>query len=57
MKILFWQMRSSSYWDQIVLWDGLNTYWTEEMKPSSGYAKIHFNKWRNNSRFVFIGEL
>ncbi len=56
MKVLLWEMSTCFY--NIVLWDGENTYWIEEMKPSSGYKNIKFgqiNKF-TNSRFTYIGE-
>jgi len=58
MKVLLWQCKKYSWSDQLVLWDGQNTYWTTEMKPSSGYTKIVFNRWAwGDSRFVLLGYL
>jgi hypothetical protein len=50
-------MGNKGYFDQLVLWDGENTYWTEEMKPSDGYKNIHKYSRMINARFVYIGEL
>lgn len=36
--------------DQLILWDGENTYWSEEMWPSAGYTC-------DTMRFVYVGEL
>lgn len=64
MKVLLWQMRHTDAFDQLVLWDGYNTYWDDEMKPSP-HSKVHMEeglrqrKWHpvSNSRFILIGEL
>lgn len=60
MKVYFWQMGNTGYFDQLVLWDGENTYWTEEMRPSSGYKDINTNIYKRKymrSRFFYIGDL
>lgn len=57
MKVLLWQ--SNCTWlDQLVLWDGEHTYWSEEMRPSRGYTKINFGRWsKHGARFVLLGDL
>lgn len=59
VKVLLWQMKHTSSFDQLVLWDGENTYWTDEMKPSAGYKNIrtHWSRRPMSARLVVIGEL
>ena len=54
--VLLWQ---SSYDFKIVLWDGKNTYWTEEIIGSDGYNHIEMDKITDvtESTFTFIGML
>lgn len=56
-KVLLWEM--GEHFFQIVIWDGKNTYWTEEMHPSGGYEDLHYEKSCSvtNSVFHYIGEL
>lgn len=48
-----------NHWDQLVLFDGENTYWSEEMQPSGGYTKKRLNKICpiTGGRFTKVGEL
>lgn len=57
MKVLLWEM--GEYFYNIVLWDGENTYWIEEMRPSGGYKNLKLNTIDKvtKSRFTLIGEL
>lgn len=57
MKVLLWER--GKYWVSIVLWDGKNTYWTEEMRPSSGHENLELNIIYEviNGRFTLIGDL
>jgi hypothetical protein len=54
MKVLLWEMGT---FFELVLWDGENTYWSEEMIPSGGYTKLGYINKLINSRFTYIGEL
>lgn len=63
MKVLMWVMynrKGKVIFDSIVLWDGANTYWNDDMMPSHGYEK---EPWREpidrvmGSKFYLIGEL
>lgn len=59
MIVLFYQSYPSDE-GYIVLWDGLNTYWREEMKPSPDYTDI--NRFNDpcpltGSLFTIIGVL
>ena len=59
MKVYLWQMDTASTldWDDIVLWDGHNTYWCEVMHASGGYKQMR-EEWSTiGTRFVYIGEL
>jgi hypothetical protein len=38
----------------LVLFDGQNTYWDDDMNASSGYS---IESLKANGRFVYIGEL
>jgi hypothetical protein len=57
MKVLLWEFSES--FSSIVLWDGENTYWIEEMRPSAGYRELKLDEVDKftNSRFTLIGEL
>ena len=59
MIILLWEY--SDCFSELVLWDGLNTYWNEEMKPSAGYEYINILNGKIGkeikSRFTIIGVL
>ena len=55
MKVLLWELHKS--FASIVLWDGENTYWIEEMKPSSGYKELKLDEIQDGSRFTLIGDL
>lgn len=54
MSILLWQCNGM---DKIVLWDGKNTYWCDEMYASDGYKHIPMDKVDDGSVFTFIGML
>lgn len=56
--VMFWESR----WHpsgQIVLWDGKNSYWTDEMVGSPGYTHIESSAFDEitESTFTFIGFL
>ena len=59
MKVYLWQMYTASAldWDAIVLWDGHNTYWGEELHASGGYNQMREDWSILGTRFVYIGEL
>ena len=57
MKVLLWEM---GLFCNIVLWDGENTYWSEEMIPSGGYKYLVLNidnVATQVGRFTLIGDL
>lgn len=57
MKVFYYNLSRKNIWDGwIVLWDGENTYWTEEMKPSCGYNKRP-DKSCKTGFFFYVGEL
>ncbi len=57
MKVLLWECAAEFF--NIVLYDGENIYWNDEMNPSSRYKKLKYNKISKitKSRFTYIGEL
>ena len=52
MKVVLWEYLSM--W-QILLWDGENTYWTEQMIASGGYKPL--SPLLKGSKFTIIGDL
>lgn len=59
MKILFWEGHCD-WLSQLVLWDGENTYWCDEMKPSPRYKSLRQMNSRSkeiNAKWTYIGEL
>jgi hypothetical protein len=58
MSVFYYNPSPKRVWDGwIVLWDGENTYWTEEMKPSGGYSVRPDKRKPNGRSFYYIGEL
>ena len=59
MKVLMYENKNCSWLDRLVLWDGENTYWSDEMIPSVGYRYLTLSKWCpiTHGRFVLIGDL
>ena len=57
MSILLWEMGES--FQNIVLWDGENTYWHEGMEASGGYTALEVGKVCpiTHGRFTFVGVL
>ena len=56
MKIYLWEVVGG--FSNIVLWDGENTYWTDEMRPSYGYFEMRTGICKlTDSRFTYVGEL
>ena len=58
MKVYLW-LNNCEWLNQLVLFDGENTYWSDEMRPSGGYFKETIDKYRpdSKSQFFYIGEL
>ena len=54
MKVYFWYL--SEHFHNIILWDGQNTYWSEEMIPSDGYYEIKETD-TVGGKWIYIGEL
>lgn len=42
---------------QLILFDGENTYWIDEMKPSGGYSKKKLLDDHIEGSLFYIGEL
>lgn len=61
MKVFLWFTANDKHgwWYNIVLWDGENTYWTEEMQSSGGYKKKPRSRLCKitNSKFIYLGDL
>ena len=58
MKVFYYNFNHTDIFEGwIVLWDGENTYWTEEMEPSSGYKYRPDKRKRLVGFFKYIGEL
>jgi hypothetical protein len=55
MTVLLWEV--GKYFQYIVLYDGENTYWTEEMKPSGGKVILDQICPLTHGRYTLIGEL
>lgn len=57
MEVWLWEMTECFF--ELVLFDGENTYWTEEMKPSAGYArrKLGVICPVTRGRFTYVGKL
>lgn len=57
MSVWLWENKLD-WLSTIVLWDGENTYWIEEMKPSPNYKKMRSEYCDiTTSQFFYIGEL
>lgn len=60
MSVWFYTYKSRKrlLWDGwIVLFDGSNTYWTEEMRPSGGYSESKLKRGSDFGVFIRLGEL
>ncbi len=61
MSVWFYNFKSKNprLWEGwIVLFDGENTYWSEEMKPSCGYVGLKAKTFVASAGiFYYIGEL
>jgi hypothetical protein len=56
MKLYLWEM--GEYFSVLILWDGENTYWSDEMRPSGGYKTMPSGiSPITKSRFTYIGDL
>ena len=57
MSVWYWTVtwtKDPLLWDgNIVLFDGHNTYWDDEMKPSPGYTRGQLIR----RGFIYIGEV
>lgn len=60
MSVWFYTINGEAInWDGwIVLFDGENTYWSEEMRPSVGHPKLRYKTtYKGLGVFTYIGEL
>lgn len=59
MSIWFYLAKFSNdmHFDRFILFDGENTYWIDEMKPSRNYTLAMLKKGSAFGKFIYMGEL